>query len=632
MPYSAVQSDNQLMKAEIFQGEEYVLSRRRLFKQLIQALLYENTVEYTESQLIGDTIEFKIYGVNKSGQTINYCCKGYRRVSFGRVELNEEPIVRHCGSVSEEVISIREFLTEIDPSFTISVEFKDRFIQELEHTLANDTAGLFYANKKFLEIKNGSGKGFFNQCATLRAMTYDDIESNLHKAHPYHPCYKSRIGFSAIDNFSYGPEFSPELKLIWLAVKKENCLSVLSPSINEHEFYVQQLGDQLTDFHECLRSLHFEPVNYLLIPVHPWQWLHHLLPLYTADFHQGNIVFLGEGSDSYRPQQSIRTMANKTHPEKPYAKLALSIVNTSTSRGLAEHTIANAPVISDWLFGLVKTDKYLSERHKITVLREMKAISFSSFGENIASGKIACLWRESLHNHISVDEQAIPFSGLTEMDRDKRPIIDDWILHYGVYEWLEQFVKISVLPLIRLLYVHGVAMESHAQNMILVHKNGWPTRIALKDFHDGIRFMPGQITHGECLTALHATPQQHLATNSSSYISASEPEDVKDFLYSAFFSMNLSEFALFFDLHYGISEASFWELLINCIDSYQREFPEQYDRFQLFDLQSNFVSVEAHTKRRLQNESQIRVNRVKNPLSTGSRYSPSSTKEAPAHE
>ncbi len=42
--------------------------------------------------------------------------------------------------------------------------------------------------------------------------------------------------------------------------------------------------------------------------------------------------------------------------------------------------------------------------------------------------------------------------------------------------------------MIHMLYYHGIAFESHAQNIMLIHENGWPTRIALKDFHDGVRF------------------------------------------------------------------------------------------------------------------------------------------------
>jgi siderophore synthetase component len=590
---------------ELIYSQEYVQSRRRLFKQLIQALLYENTIAYQEVKLSDSRAEFSIRGKTTSGHPVTYRCEGHRRTSFGRVELVEKPVIRLCCGEASEAGSVRTFLTEILSSFTITPEFLERFIQELDHTLANDAAALFYANSQFSQ--NGDSR-------LLRCMHYDDIESSLLKAHPYHPCYKSRIGFNAVDNFYYGPEFSPDIKLIWLGARKSNCLSVSSPEINDYDFYRQQLGEQLTQFTEQLAARGCNPDDYVLLPVHPWQWLNQLLPLYTNDIYEKNIIFLGEGSESYRPQQSIRTLTNKVRPENHYVKLALNIVNTSTSRGLAEHTIANAPVISDWLRQLVAEDNYLTKHLGTIILREVKAISFSSAAEMIASGKIACLWRESLHPYLGDDEQAISFSGLTEMDRDTRPIIADWISRYGVREWLLQLLKVSILPLIRLLYAHGVALESHAQNMILIHNNGWPIRVALKDFHDGVRFIQQQVTHSEHLSALHATPQQHLASNSSSYISANEPDDVKNYLYSAFFSMNLSEVALFFSLNFQIPESFFWDSVIDCISGYQRDFPEHQPQFQLFNLQSEYVVVEAHTKRRLQNESSVRINRVKNPL------------------
>lgn len=594
--------------ARLFYTEEYTQSRRRLFKQLIQALVYEDTIKYEEKKLSTGLVEFSVQGIAKNGQPVIYSCKGHRRASFGRIELNAEPVLRTCSSQVGEAASVREFLSEIAPSFTIAAEFMERFIQELDHTLANDTAALFYANQQYVYTADNQGIGL------LRNMPYDYIESGLLKAHPYHPCYKSRIGFDAVDNLHYGPEFSPDIKLVWLAVRKLNCLSIASPSLNEWDFYQQQLGDQLIQFNTQLTQRGCNAGDYAFMPVHPWQWLNQLLPLYTADIHQRNIILLGEGIEAYRPQQSIRTLANAVRPDVHYSKLALNIVNTSTARGLAEHTIANAPVISDWLHRLVAEDNYLAKELNTIILREVKAISFSSACETIASGKIACVWRESLHPYLTGDEQAIPFSGLTEMDRDALPVIENWVVCYGVHDWLVQLLKVSVLPLIRLLYAHGVALESHAQNMILIHKNGWPIRVAFKDFHDGVRFIQDQVTHSECLTILRATPQQHLALNSSSYISASEPEDVKNYLYSAFFSMNLSEVALFFDLHYQVPESLFWNLVKDCIMGYQRDFPEQHKQFQLFNLQSEYVIVEAHTKRRLQNESSVRINRVKNPL------------------
>ena len=39
--------------------------------------------------------------------------------------------------------------------------------------------------------------------------------------HPYHPCYKSRVGFSLQDNVRYGVEFAQPIALVWLAVHQD---------------------------------------------------------------------------------------------------------------------------------------------------------------------------------------------------------------------------------------------------------------------------------------------------------------------------------------------------------------------------------------------------------------------------
>lgn len=46
----------------------------------------------------------------------------------------------------------------------------------------------------------------------------------------------------------------------------------------------------------------------------------------------------------------------------------------------------------------------------------------------------------------------------------------------------------AIIPVIHLVVEHGIALESHGQNMILAHKEGLPVRIALKDFHEGLEF------------------------------------------------------------------------------------------------------------------------------------------------
>ena len=42
--------------------------------------------------------------------------------------------------------------------------------------------------------------------------------------------------------------------------------------------------------------------------------------------------------------------------------------------------------------------------------------------------------------------------------------------------------------MIHMLYYHGIAFESHAQNMMLIHEKWLAYTYCLKDFHDGVRF------------------------------------------------------------------------------------------------------------------------------------------------
>lgn len=44
---------------------------------------------------------------------------------------------------------------------------------------------------------------------------------------------------------------------------------------------------------------------------------------------------LGESADLYRPHQTVRTLANATHPTRRDVKTAVSVRNTLVYRGLA---------------------------------------------------------------------------------------------------------------------------------------------------------------------------------------------------------------------------------------------------------------------------------------------------------
>jgi siderophore synthetase component len=229
-------------------------------------------------------------------------------------------------------------------------------------------------------------------------------------------------------------------------------------------------------------------------------------------------------------------------------------------------------------------------------------------------GTLGCIWRESLHTYLDEDEDAVPFQSLIHLESSGRPFIDPWVQHEGLQSWLSSLFQVCIPPLLHLLYAHGVALEAHAQNMILVHRQGQPVRMAFKDFHDGIRFSRELLQEPELCPPLVPTPDIHARVNRNSFVETADPLLVRDFLLDAFFFINLGQLALFLQQHYGFDEEVFWSLAVDVITRYRERFPELQSAFETFDLFAPTISVEQLTTRRLLPDTELRLHEVRNAL------------------
>ena len=171
----------------------------------------------------------------------------------------------------------------------------------------------------------------------------------------------------------------------------------------DHErLLAEELGtDTMVRFRSQLASLDLDPGAYLFMPVHPWQWHNRLAMVFAADIALRRIVFLGESSDEYVAQQSIRTLFNLSRPDRRYVKTALSILNMGFMRGLSPAYMQGTPAINQWLAALVRGDAELAARG-FDILCEEAAIGYRQPGIDAALDKhspyrkmLAALWRES---------------------------------------------------------------------------------------------------------------------------------------------------------------------------------------------------------------------------------------------
>jgi siderophore synthetase component len=581
-------------------SKHYAEVEQRVIRQLIQALIFEGILpaEY----LPHGSGQFLLHGRTADGESVEYRCSGRVRDSFGLVKLDHRPVVRLVGDNRPVPAGLHDVLTEIVGCIPETKHLM-AFMDELEQTLLKDLQAQSLPSPALPANRQG----------------YDELEGSIRDAHLYHPCYKSRIGFSLEDNRIYGPEFKQALKPHWVAVRKTNGRMNHSARIDYSSFIQRELGEP--DYRRFASTLHRQNGNiedYWLMPVHPWQWRERIASVFHRELAARDLVWLGTGTDSYRAQQSIRTLANCSAGEKAYLKLSLSITNTSTSRILAAHTVMNGPIITDWLQGLIARDPYARELDFV-ILGEVLGISYDyeripESRKSKAYGTLGAIWRESLHGYLRRGESAAPFNGLCHIEASGRPLIDPWIRQHGLRAWTEKLLHAAVSPIVYMLFAHGIGMESHAQNIVLIHKDGWPTRIALKDFHDGVRFSPRHLAYPERCPELVPVPASHARINRNSFILTDDLDAVRDFSCDSFFFIGLAELAIFLAQHYELPETEFWSMTADVIRAFQAGHPQHRARFKAFDVFAESFQVEELTKRRLLGDDEPRFKEVPNPL------------------
>ncbi|KPU51551.1 IucA/IucC family protein [Bacillus wiedmannii] len=577
------------------ESKDYISVRRRVLRQLVESLIYEGIITpiriENEEQIL-----FLIQGLDEDNKSVTYECYGRERMTFGRISIDS--LVIRVQEEKQEIHSVSQFLEEVFRIVNVEQTKLDSFIHELEQTIFKDTIAQYERHNKVKYTQK----------------SYDDFECYLIDSHPYHPSYKARIGFQYRDNFQYGYEFMRSIKIIWIAAHKKYAAVGYENEVIYDNILKGEIGKhKLEAYMERIYSAGCDPKQYVFIPVHPWQWENFIIPNYADHIQDKNIIYLGKSEDDYCAQQSMRTLRNVTNPKKPYVKLSLNILNTSTLRTLKPYSVVSAPAISNWLNDVVSDDSYLRDESHIILLNEFSSVTYDT-NKNSVYGSLGCIWRESVHNHLDEQEDAVPFNGLYAKEKDGIPVIDAWLNKYGIENWLRLLIQKAIIPVVHLVVEHGIALESHGQNMILVHKDGLPVRIALKDFHEGLEFYrPFLKEMNKCpdFTKMHKT---YANGKMNDFFEMDRIECLQEMVLDALFLFNVGELAFVFADEYDCKEESFWIIVVEEIENHFRKYPHLKDRFESIQLYTPTFYAEQLTKRRLYMDVESLVHEVPNPL------------------
>ena len=328
---------------------------------------------------------------------------------------------------------------------------------------------------------------------------------------------------------------------------------------------------------------------------------------------------MGSAGNQYRAQQSIRSLS-MLQDDKAYLKLSMHLMNTSSTRILAKHTVMNAAIVTQWLNKLVAEDA-TAQALQITFLGETVGVSLDhevlqqrGYQHLDIYGGLGAIWRENVSQYLSKNQKAFPLNGISYINTDGSILIDPWVDKYSVEGWTTQMIRVTVAPILHLLFGHGIALECHAQNIVLVHEAGFPIKVLLKDLHDGVRYSPKHLTRQDLIPNFYSLPAAHAALNRGSFIETDDTDGIRDMTVACLFFVAFSDIAIFMQTHYQYPETDFWKQVADCVTDYQTRHPEHAARFELFDVFAKQTRIESLAKRRLFGDQVFPIKYINNPL------------------
>ncbi|MBO1334208.1 IucA/IucC family siderophore biosynthesis protein [Streptomyces sp. VRA16 Mangrove soil] len=487
-----------------------------------------------------------------------------RRLRLDHWQVDPASITRHHDG-TELPLNALQFFIEMKESLGLTDAILPVYLEEISSTLSGTCYKL--------------AKPHLTSAELAATGDFQAIETGMTEGHPCFVANNGRLGFGIHEYLSYAPETASPVRLIWLAATRDRAAFTAGVGLDYESLLRTELGDEtLARFATTLRDQGLDPDDYLLIPVHPWQWWNKLSVTFAAEIAQRHLVCLGEGDDAYLAQQSIRTFFNATSPEKHYVKTALSVINMGFMRGLSAAYMEATPAINDWLAGLIENDEVLKDTG-LTIIRERAAVGYRHLEYEAATDRyspyrkmLAALWRESPVPALAPGERLATMASLLHVDRAGRSLAGALIERSGLTprEWLKPYLKSYLTPLLHSFYAYDLVFMPHGENVILVlDERGTVRRAVFKDIAEEIAVMD---------------PDAVLPPKVDR-IRADVPDDMK----------LLSIFTDVFDCFFRflaanlvadgvLDEETFWDAVAECVREYQASAPHLEDKFRRFDL------------------------------------------------
>ncbi|MFY1682743.1 IucA/IucC family protein [Micromonospora sp. WMMD730] len=522
------------------------------------------------------------WAVRTDDDTVEYRFTA-RRFTLDHWQIDPESITRRRGDEDLPLDAV-DLCLELRGALGLSDQVLPVYLEEITSTLAGTAF-------KLTRPAVGADE--------LARADFQSIETGMTEGHPCFVANNGRIGFGIGEYHAYAPEAGRPVRLVWVAAHRDHATFSSAADLDYATVLHTELGpDTLARFTATLADAGLDPDDYLLIPVHPWQWWNRLAVTFAGEVARRRLVCLGEAPDEYLPQQSIRTFFNVTEPRRHYVKTALSVLNMGFLRGLSAAYMEATPAINDWLFDLVTGDPVLTGTG-LTILRERAAVGYRHPQYEAATDRyspyrkmLAALWRESPVPGLAPGRRLSTMAALLHTDRDGRSLAAALIAESGLpaREWLRRYLDAYLVPLLHSFYAHRLAFMPHGENVILVLHDGVVERVIFKDIAEEIVVMDPEADLPPLVRRVRAAipDDEQLLTIFT---------DVFDCFFRHLNAVLAGAGVL--------DEDDFWRTVADCATDYAARVPHLADRLRRHDLFAEEFTLSCLNRLQLRNNQQM---------------------------
>ena len=443
---------------------EWKHADRNMQYRVVNALIKENiwthsTTIFKENHYI--TIEFEQVLLN-----VHYKYES----ALSRYEF-DGPIIYMNHQHKESVDSLENLLDILVTDFHIDIPFHLK--SELIHSRDSfiEVYKEFDTRHEYLQrhdkyINDSERLNFFTWLEKLKKNNdIDDVlysESLIFEGHPTHSLTKTKLPLSMEEVRTYSPEFEKIINLKVMLIHNEyvNVTTILDHS----QFILNEvIPEYLDELHTFMNDRERLLKDYKVILVHPWQYEHTIRNKFK-EWLQNHILISTPFHVPSKATSSFRTMSLINHPY--HVKLPVNVQATSAVRTVSPETTIDGPKLSQALH------RELNQYTQLDVVLEPYGLFAKTDSDD--ARQLACIIREkpfikndgillvtgALVNKNVVDNEITVDSYLKW--------INDDINQHTIHQFMRNYTRQLVTPLLALIQDYGIALEAHMQNT-LVH-------------------------------------------------------------------------------------------------------------------------------------------------------------------